>query len=218
MRRGRIAAAGLAGGLLLALGGCDDEPPQAEAIRIYPSVEACRAEHSAAECDAAFSGAQAQHEATAPHYGSMASCEDVYGPFQCVPRSDASGGWFIPAMAGFMIGQALGSTPMAYQPVYVNRAGLAYSGTVPLGAYGPGNSGGVYIWNSTGSPSGVWTSGRYAARPVAARGGFGSSASIAKPLSHSSSFGLGSAADSSSGVTRGGFGSMAHSFGLHGGS
>jgi uncharacterized protein YgiB involved in biofilm formation len=198
----------------------------AEAVQIYPTVEQCKAQQPAADCDKAFAGAQAQHDAQAPHYGNVTSCEDVYGPGQCVPRSGAGSSWFIPAMAGFVLGHALGASPaVIYQPVYVDRSGFAYSGGTVIGPYrrdcevynncpsgsaGHFGGGGGYVFRSGGgSGAPFWSSGRYATRTVSVpRGGFGGSASISKPFG-GSFFGTHATNAGGSSVVRGGFGSSA---------
>jgi uncharacterized protein YgiB involved in biofilm formation len=212
---------------------CGSSTATADAVQIYPSVEACRAAHSAAECDQAFAGAQAAHDGSAPHYASQASCEDLYGVGQCVPRTGGSGGWFIPAMIGFTLGHALGGygAPVIYQPVYVDRRGIAYTGTSQIGAYQrdcqitnncPASGGGVYhsggggyVYRAgAGSGSSFWSNGGYTTRSVTVpRGGFGGSASSGGSFWGGSS---GHAISGGSSVVRGGFGSSAgaHAGGL----
>ena len=206
--------------LLILLSHCQQQ--SAQAIETYRSEAACEAAlHDQARCHEAFSGALHQQDLTAPHYGNQATCEDVYGPGNCVPRGSyappgyypggyAGGGdgWFIPAMVGFMIGHALGSSPV-YQPVYIDRRGYAYTGTTVLGGYHDGGGNGyVYRSSGAGATAPIWHSGNYATRSVSpSRGGFGSS--VSKPFSSGSSsppMALGSS------VSRGGFGSSARGF------
>ena len=202
----------------------------AEAVPIYPNVAACTADHSASDCDQAFGSAQAQHDSSAPHYASQSSCEDVYGPGQCVPRTGGSGGWFIPAMAVFMLGQALsGPNTFLARPVYVDRQGYAYSGNYLVGPYrrrceDQGNcpsgyssgyhGGGGYIFRRSGSSgTGFWSSGSFASRSVTVpRGGFGGSSSAMSSFFGGSHSALGAGGS----VSRGGFGSSAaaHAGGL----
>jgi uncharacterized protein YgiB involved in biofilm formation len=167
----------------------DDDTP---AMRLYSDVQSCQAEYSTADCQRAFAGAQAQHDSSAPHYGSLAECEQLYGPGGCLLRGDGDSGFFIPLMTGFLIGQALANAPVYYQPVYVNRQGYAYAGGTMIGSYS--SSGGYIYASGSVSHSGVWSSGHYAVHTV----------------SHSSS---GSAMAHSSSISRGGFGSTGHSMG-----
>jgi uncharacterized protein YgiB involved in biofilm formation len=199
---GRLVRHALGGAALLALAGCDDST---KALRIYPNVEACRVDHSAADCDAAFAGAQTTYASTAPAYAGLESCEQIYGPGGCVARSDAVNS-FIPLMTGFLIGQAMaGTTAIAYQPVYVDRQGIAYAGREAIGTYRqdcagsncPRGSGG-YVYASGGGHGAIWHDGRYSVRSV----------------SHSSG---GAAVDTGTGIMRGGFGSSARGLGGIGG-
>src|SRR5271167_2521610 len=96
--------------------------PSEQRIKIYNSVEACRAEQPHAE--------------TAPRLVSREVCEAQYG--NCAALHDGTGDWFVPAMAGFMLGHALGASGVASvvsQPVYVDRGGTAHSGVGPIGSY-----------------------------------------------------------------------------------
>ena len=216
--------------VLLAVGIVLASKPNQQRIKIYSSVEACRIEQPPDDCAKAFADAEQEHEKSAPRLVSQAACEAQYGG--CSALHDAAGDWFIPAMAGFMLGHALntgGVATVVSQPVYVDRGLTAYSGTAVLGSYrsrcavnpddphcrgsgGSGSGGFIYASGSRGgtSSSSVWSSKTYSVesvRTTMARGGFGSSASSAPPNSPR----LASApnATSSSSVTRGGFGSMA---------
>ena len=214
--------------------------PSEQRIKIYNSVEACRAEQPAEDCAKAFAGAEQEHAETAPRLAAREVCEAQYG--NCAALHDGTGDRFIPAMAGFMLGHAVGTggaTSVVSRPVYVDRGGAAYSGASPIGSYrtrcavnlddpycrrsaGSGGGGGFVYASSGGgggsssSPSSVWSSKSYTVESVRTsvmRGGFGSSASSVPP----SSMGVASApnATSSSSVTRGGFGITAflHSVG-----
>jgi uncharacterized protein YgiB involved in biofilm formation len=205
-------------------------------IEIYSSVDACQAEQPAEDCAKAFAGAEQEHAKSAPRFVARDLCEALYSG-GCAALHDGTGDWFIPAMAGFMLGHVLGTGGVASvvsQPVYVDRGGTAYSGANPIGSYrsrcavnpddpycrggGSGSSGG-FVYASGGGGGGsrsssVWSSKSYTVESVrtsVVRGGFGSSASSAP----SSSMGVASApnATSSSSVTRGGFGTTAS---LHG--
>jgi uncharacterized protein YgiB involved in biofilm formation len=97
-------------------------------IKIYSSVETCQVEQSGEDCAKAFAGAEEQHTTTAPRSASRTACEVQYG--SCAALHDGTGDWFVPAMVGFMLGHALGTSGVASvvsQPVYVDRGGAAYS-------------------------------------------------------------------------------------------
>jgi len=204
-------------------------------IKIYSSVEACQIDQSAKDCAKALTGAEQEHAKSAPRFTARELCETQYG--SCAALHDGSGDWFVPTMAGFMLGYGMAS--VISQPVYVDRSGAAYSEASLIGSYrsrcavdpddpycrgggslGGGGSGGGFVYSSgsggggRSSSSSIWSSKSYTVEPVRTtvmRGGFGSSASSAP----STSIGVASApnATSSSSVTRGGFGITAF---LHG--
>jgi uncharacterized protein YgiB involved in biofilm formation len=152
-------------------------PPAAEAAqsvdgRTYASLQACRDANVVpdSECDTAFAQAQAQ----APRFSDRQSCEERYGVDQCVPRSQAGGGgFFMPLLTGFVVGQALnnfgnrGYYGMQYPARYDDR----FSGRG--GAYGGGYGGGRdYVtgrsYDSYDAPARVQSRSA-----VISRGGFG---------------------------------------------
>ena len=211
-------------------------------IKIYNSVETCRVEQPAEDCAKAFADAEQEHDKSAPRSVSRELCEAQYG--SCTALHDGTGDWFVPAMAGFMLGHALGTGGMASvvsRPVYIDRRGTAYSGASPVGSYrsrcavypddpycrgsGGSGSGGGFVYASGGgggssSSSSVWSSKSYAVesvRTTVMRGGFGSSASSAP--SSSTSVASAASGTSSSGIARGGFGASAaaHAAGGSGG-
>ena len=111
----------LAGAASLTLAGCDDPGPGAQAswdpnrgqqveAFSYKSLEECKAanEVSDQQCDTSWETAQKDDQKNAPRYEARASCEDVYGAGNCVPRSEAGhGSFFTPLLAGFVIGRML---------------------------------------------------------------------------------------------------------------
>lgn len=109
----------MAGAASLTVTACDSTPAQwndANAARggqveafQYASLEACRTadEVPDAECEQGFAAAQQDHAANAPRYEDRATCEDVYGDGNCVPRGSGGGSFFTPLLTGFIIGQML---------------------------------------------------------------------------------------------------------------
>ena len=217
--------------LVLAAGMIWASKPNEHRIRIYNSVEECRAEQPAEDCAKAFAGAEQEYEKSVPRLASRKLCEAQYG--NCTIFHNGGADWFVPAMVGFMLGHALGTsgvTSVVSQPVYVDRSGTAYSGTNPIGSYrsrcavnpddpycraGGGSGGGGGFAYATGrggggSSSSVWSSKSYnveSVRTTVMRGGFGSSASSASYSADAPH------AISSSSVARGGFGSTASAHG-----
>ncbi|MET3664989.1 DUF1190 domain-containing protein [Caulobacter sp. 1776] len=128
----------LVGATALTLTGCDDHSPQAswdpnrgeqvEAFS-YKTLQECKDanEVSDAQCDTSYAAAQKDDEKNAPRYEARASCEEVYGPGNCVPRSYNNGGnFFTPLLAGFVIGQMLDGG--GYRGTGLYRRDDAYGG------------------------------------------------------------------------------------------
>lgn len=109
----------LAGATALTLSGCDDpgaqaswDPNRGEQVEAfsYKTLEECKAanEVSDQQCEASYAAAQKDDEKNAPRFEARASCEDVYGAGNCVPRGEAGhGGFFTPLLTGFVIGRML---------------------------------------------------------------------------------------------------------------
>ena len=97
----------------LTLSACDQHalpPPQPVQAVAYASLDQCKLskEVPAAECDKAFAAARADDGAHAPRYAERSTCEDTYGPGNCVPRgSGGNGSFFTPLLTGFVIGRML---------------------------------------------------------------------------------------------------------------
>jgi len=178
IRTGHLAVA-LAVSATALLSACDDHShrssqvgtPQGQQQQvIYRNLDACLAQVTdmtmVQACRDGYAQAMAKM-AEAPRYESQASCEDVYGPGNCVPRGTVvhdGGGWFIPYMMGYMIGGGFGHSPV-YYPVYVDRGGTTFSSGFGSGRTVVTNP----SWNG-GAPSAI--------RPSSSivRGGFGSTA------------------------------------------
>lgn len=231
----RLATTLLAGVACLSLlSGCDDDKKQEQAVKIYRTVNECAVDHSTEDCEKAFEGSKTSHETVSPHIPTREECVAKYGIDACVERRDAATGnsWFMPAMAGFMLGHLTGSMTPSYQPVYVDRGGYAYAGNQNLGNYrsscGPNDyscshsggyvtpTGGGGSWARGYSTTTVTTTvskapgGPTVAAPAASnRGGFGASSSTAASgytVGKASPMGNTSVASPSMGSARGGFG------------
>lgn len=182
-----------------ALSGCGPQrAADARDVQIYKSVDECAREKPRSECDAAFAQAKAQQAAAAPNFQDRAACEQDWGSGRCDERRASGGGSvFIPAMAGFMLGQAM--------------AGRQGYGAGPAGC-GPADP----HCGSTGGSAGA------GARPVFAgrRGLFAGGDRIGEAQARGGGYEAPRSATVrpaaggrlSAGVTRGGFGRMA---GLH---
>ena len=128
----------LAGATALTLAGCDDPGPapqagwdpnrgeQVEAFS-YKTLEECKEakEVSAQQCETSFAAAKADDEKNAPRYDQRATCEEVYGAGNCVPKTSQGGGsFFTPLLTGFVIGRMLDGG--GYYSTYGGRLGRDY--------------------------------------------------------------------------------------------
>lgn len=131
----------LAGATALTLSGCDDpgaqaswDPNRGEQVEAfsYKTLDECKAanEVSDQQCETSYANAQTDDQKNAPRYEARASCEDVYGVGNCVPRSEANGGgsFFTPLLAGFVIGRMLDNGGGYYRGTGLYRRDDAYGG------------------------------------------------------------------------------------------
>ncbi|HTY93036.1 MAG TPA: DUF1190 domain-containing protein [Steroidobacteraceae bacterium] len=116
MKRSRSIELVLMGTVPLLLSACDQPSPPAppapppQASVAYHDLAQCIADGKVGAdiCEKAYADAvQAQYR-DGPRFDSQGECEAQYGYDQCHHVQTASGGWFMPALAGFMIGRALG--------------------------------------------------------------------------------------------------------------
>lgn len=120
MRSKSLTLTSLMCGASLTIGACDGTPEVSKAEAqlnkdpveafAYASLDQCKAENKVSdeECDKGYAAALKDNETNSPRYAEQASCEEVYGVGQCVPRSQANGGsFFTPLLTGFIIGQML---------------------------------------------------------------------------------------------------------------
>lgn len=132
----------------LLLAGCSTEDPVETAV--YQNADECAAYYNPpAECQAEFAKAQQLHAQVAPKYQSQADCEADFGVGQCEApaatlaqnnststatdpaapaQQQASSGFFMPMMMGFLAGQMLNRSgqaaakqPVPTQPLYKSR-------------------------------------------------------------------------------------------------
>ncbi len=160
MRSKSLTLTGLMCGASLSIGACDGAPQltQAEAAAnkdpveafAYASLDQCKAADmvSDADCETAYQAALKDDASNGPRFARQATCEEVYGAGQCVPRQGASGGsWFTPLLAGFVIGRMFDGGGQDY-----------YRGT---GVYRRGDrSGGGYYTGWGGSVNHNYATGR----------------------------------------------------------
>lgn len=110
----------------LALGGCGgNDRTEAE---IYRTLEACKDANPEQEqiCETAYRTALEAAAQTAPRYANRADCAAEFG--DCVAaESERGNSWFMPAVAGFMVAQALdGSGRRCPTGAYSTALGCRY--------------------------------------------------------------------------------------------
>lgn len=132
MRRSKwitVLGMGGLGAYLLTLHTCGDEdkplalPPQ---VSVFSDDKACvAAGNDREQCWRAFYDAAFAHYQRAPHFPDRAACEQAYGENNCdsISARDGSGQNYVPMLAGFALGSALGVANAV--PVYYDRQGNA---------------------------------------------------------------------------------------------
>ena len=182
MKRSRAVSLGILGAAAFGLAACQQEE-QTDAAA-FPDVESCVAAaaqngwFTREDCAATFAEAQAVHAETAPRYESRELCEQEHGPEACAgdPAASSGGGSiFMPLLAGYLIGQALGGGRAMAQPV-VPKAGGGYA--TPNGGTQLSRLNSTGKMGTTAFAKGPTTAGQppMTRTAVANRGGFGGSA------------------------------------------
>lgn len=110
------------------LSACGEEPEQP--ADIFKTLADCRSTYPdlTAQCDIAFDQALKAAETTAPKYATLQDCIADFGTDQCRKQDKSDGtSWFMPAMAGFMLGQALDGGGYRSAPLFTSTyAGSPY--------------------------------------------------------------------------------------------
>lgn len=108
----------------LALQACSETTTEAA---IYSSAKDCitAGTMTKEQCERAFNVARKDHQKVAPKYASKAACEADMGEGKCEVsqyRTSNGGSVFIPLMAGYLMGRALGGPSGVHpQPLYRSR-------------------------------------------------------------------------------------------------
>lgn len=182
MKRSRVVSLGILGAAAFGLAACQQEE-QTEAAA-FPDEASCVAAAAQSgwftreDCEATFAEAQALHAETAPRYESRELCEEEHGVGNCggdTVAGSGGGSIFMPLLAGYLIGQALGGGRAMAQPV-VPRAGGGYatpSGGTQLQRLNAGGKMAPAAFAKAPTTVGQPPMTRAA---VASRGGFGGSA------------------------------------------
>jgi uncharacterized protein YgiB involved in biofilm formation len=123
MKRSKSIQLVLMGTVPLLLSACDDgggSSQQRYSTLAYQGLQQCinDGKVSADICEKAYADAVAAQNRDGPRYGTLAECQAQFGWDQCHPVQTSSGSWFVPALAGFMIGRALGGGSYQYHQHY----------------------------------------------------------------------------------------------------
>jgi uncharacterized protein YgiB involved in biofilm formation len=186
----------LMGSTAFSLAACGDDGEQAA---IYSTVQECIAGGVYTEqyCRTSFDEALSRHPQVAPRYNARAECEADFGPDRCDyrPVRDSGGSFWMPMMAGFMLGQALDNRPRWSEPLY--RPNLE---PPPPAAGSPGSS----SWGTTS----------WSYRPGSFRTGSNVEVGYGSGPTSVSRGSIGTTPVRTSTLSRGGFGARAASVGV----
>lgn len=152
--------------LTTTLTGCGDEPIE---VSMFKNQEECVSAGNTAELCAKY---EEEARKNAPKFADRAECEKQFGTAMCSGGQDSDGDFWMPAIAGFMIGNMLadrdrGSYPVTATGFYGNPGGGYQTAT---GSKIDSINGKATVNKSTFSSSSI---GRSA---VISRGGFGGGA------------------------------------------
>lgn len=108
-------ALGVASVFLSACGGND------QAV-VYRTVDECKTDNpeQAQACELAYQEALEEAQRTGPKYATQAVCENEFGYNQCYQANTNSGSFFMPLMAGYMLGNLMSSGRYYSQPMYTS--------------------------------------------------------------------------------------------------
>lgn len=143
------------------LAGCEKSD---ETVSLYQNADDCSAANpgKSAECTTAYNNALKEAERTAPKYATREDCVAEFGEGQCqqapaqagmAPENQAqaqqsSGSFWMPLMAGYMMGRLMGGgAGFAQQPLFSSKTRPAlHTANIPMrqvklrrGATGPDN-------------------------------------------------------------------------------
>lgn len=111
---------------------CDEAD---ETVALYTTAEQCSAANpsQAGECTTAYNNALEEAAKTAPKYATREDCVAEFGEAQCTQAptelannsqqqpAQASGSFWMPLMAGYMMGRMMGGGAAASQPLFTSR-------------------------------------------------------------------------------------------------
>ncbi len=134
----RVAPVALAISAVFMLAGCEKSD---ETVSLYQNADDCsRANPSMSEqCTTSYNNALQEAAKTAPKYATREDCVAEFGEAQCTQapaqagmaaESQSSGSFWMPLMAGYMMGRLMGGSGFAQQPGIPCSEGCCRSETV----------------------------------------------------------------------------------------
>lgn len=203
----RVAPVALAISTVFILSGCEKAD---ETVSLYQNADDCsRANPSISEqCTTAYNNALKEAEKTAPKYATREDCVAEFGESQCtqapvttaattaasttapaqagmVAESQSSGSFWMPLMAGYMMGRMMGGSSYAQQPLFTSKNGASPANGKFVDAtgksYGPATAGGrtMTVPKTAMAPKPAVTN-------TITRGGFGESVAKQSSMQRSS--------------------------------
>lgn len=116
------------------------------------------------QCTTAYNNALKEAEKTAPKYASREDCVAEFGEAQCTQapaqagmaaESQSSGSFWMPLMAGYMMGRLMGGSGFAQQPLFSSKNPASPANGKFVDAtgksYGPATAGGRTMTSPTTS-------------------------------------------------------------------
>lgn len=125
----RVAPVALAIGAVFMLAGCEKSD---ETVSLYQNADDCsRANPSMSEqCTTSYNNALKEAAKTAPKYATREDCAAEFGEAQCTQapaqagmaaESQSSGSFWMPLMAGYMMGRLMGGGMAQQQPLFSSK-------------------------------------------------------------------------------------------------
>ncbi|MBI6548836.1 DUF1190 family protein [Xenorhabdus lircayensis] len=191
----RLAPVALAISAVFMLSACEQND---ETVSLYTNADECsQANPSQSEqCKTAYNNALKEAEKTAPKYASREECVAEFGEQQCTQApaqagvgqaqaQNSSGSFWMPLMAGYMMGRLMGGSSAPSQPLFTSKSASSPANGKFVDAtgknYGPATAGGrsMTVPKTAMAPKPATTS-------TITRGGFGDSVAKQSTMQRSS--------------------------------
>jgi uncharacterized protein YgiB involved in biofilm formation len=189
----RMAPVALAIGAVLMLSGCEKTD---ETVSLYQNADDCSRSNPSMsdQCTTAYHNALKEAEKTAPKYATREDCVAEFGEAQCTQapaqagmaaEPQSSGSFWMPLMAGYMMGRIMGGSGYAQQPLFTSQNAASPANGKFVDAtgksYGPAAAGGrtMTVPKTALAP-------KPAVTKTVTRGGFGESVAKQSSIQRSS--------------------------------